>query len=246
MTHRALTAALLWAGFPSAALKQKSGPTSNVGVQHQAHSRDCVADDGFVRNGTMLGESCHTSSAVGSIFVASSRTRLAPVARPVPGKMRPTVTITPQAIPKAFSFGVPIRSRSHGSTPSCVTSPPNCCRSARPRSIRTAWFSSLSLPAVWWAASTDRIEMGWLWSDPAGPSKINSLGPTHENQGWWCPETAGHSPTTPLAPVIEACHRGGPRSRFDHGLLAFLSVPFATSSAVEGIQIGQSAEPDED
>ena len=156
----------------------------------------------------MLGESCHTSSAVGSIFVASSRTRLAPVARPVPGKMRPTVTITPQAIPKAFSFGVPIRSRSHGSTPSCVTSPPNCCRSARPRSIRTAWFSSLSLPAVWWAASTDRIEMGWLWSDPAGPSKINSLGPTHENQGWWCPETAGHSPTTPLAPVIEACHWG--------------------------------------
>ena len=189
----------------------------------------------------MLGESCHTSSAVGSIFVASSRTRLAPVARPVQGKMRPTVTITPQAIPKAFSFGVPIRSRSHGSTPSCVTSPPNCCRSARPRSIRTAWFSSLSLPAVWWAASTDRIEMGWLWSDPAGPSKVNSLGPTHENQGWWCPETAGHSPTTPVAPVIEACHRGGPRSRFDHGLLAFLSVPFATSSAVEGIQIGQSA-----
>jgi hypothetical protein len=91
------------------------------------------------------------------------------------------------------------------------------------------------------AASTDRIEMGWLWSDPAGPSKVNSLGATHENQGWWCPETAGHSPTTPMAPVIEACHRGGPRSRFDHGLLAFLNVPFATSSAVEGIQIGQSA-----
>jgi hypothetical protein len=150
------------------------GAEAKVGVQHQTSVSNikhilatCVADDGFVRHGTMLGESCQTSSAVGSIFVASSRTRLAPVARPVPGKMRPTVTITPQAIPKAFSFGVPIRSRSHGSTPSCVTSPPNWCRSARPRSIRMhggasghrasvvvqstdAWFSSLSLPTVWW------------------------------------------------------------------------------------------------
>jgi hypothetical protein len=66
-----------------------------------------------------------------------------------------------------------------------------------PRSLSSRPVPASSLVA----ASTDRIEMGW--SDPAS-SKVNSLGATHENQGWWGPETAGHSPTTPLAPVIEA------------------------------------------
>jgi len=48
LTHRAVTAALLWAGFPSAALKQTS--VSNI----KYILATCVADDGFVRHGTML------------------------------------------------------------------------------------------------------------------------------------------------------------------------------------------------
>jgi hypothetical protein len=54
LTHRAVTAALLWAGFPSAALKQTS--VSNI----KYILATCVADDGFVSHGTMLGESYQT------------------------------------------------------------------------------------------------------------------------------------------------------------------------------------------
>jgi hypothetical protein len=67
LTHRAVTAALLWAGFPSAALKQTS--VSNI----KYILATCVADDGFVSHGTMLGESYQTSSAVRGISVAISR-----------------------------------------------------------------------------------------------------------------------------------------------------------------------------
>jgi hypothetical protein len=51
LTHRALTAALLWAGFPSAVLSIRRYPTSST-------FSTCDADNGFVRHGTMLGESC--------------------------------------------------------------------------------------------------------------------------------------------------------------------------------------------